>query len=56
MPRVGFEPRTPVFEWGKTVRALDRAATEIALFVCARILLFNYISKVKVTLPLCLIN
>jgi hypothetical protein len=27
MPRVGFEPTTPVFERAKTVHALDRAAT-----------------------------
>jgi hypothetical protein len=27
MPRVGFEPKTPVFERAKTVHALDRAAT-----------------------------
>jgi hypothetical protein len=27
MPRVGFEPRIPVFERAKTVPALDRAAT-----------------------------
>jgi hypothetical protein len=26
MPRVGFEPMTPVFERTKTVHALDRAA------------------------------
>jgi hypothetical protein len=29
MPRVGNENTTPVFEWGKTVRALDRVATVI---------------------------
>jgi hypothetical protein len=29
MPRVGFETTIPVFEWAKTVRALDRAATVI---------------------------
>jgi hypothetical protein len=29
MPRVGFELTTPVFERGKTVHALDRAATVI---------------------------
>jgi hypothetical protein len=27
MPRLGFEPMTPVFERTKTVHALDRAAT-----------------------------
>jgi hypothetical protein len=29
MPRVGFEPMIPVFEWAKTVHALDRAANMI---------------------------
>jgi hypothetical protein len=29
MPEVGFETMTPVFERGKTVHALDRAATVI---------------------------
>jgi hypothetical protein len=29
MLRVGFEPRIPVFEWTKTVHALDSAATVI---------------------------
>jgi hypothetical protein len=32
MPRVGFEPRTPVVEQAKTVYALDREATVIGLF------------------------
>jgi hypothetical protein len=32
MPRLGFEPATPVFERAKTVHALDRAATVIGLF------------------------
>jgi hypothetical protein len=31
MPRVGFEITTPVFERAKTVHALDRAATVIAI-------------------------
>jgi hypothetical protein len=30
MPRVGFEPTIPMFEWAKTVHALDRAATVIS--------------------------
>jgi hypothetical protein len=30
VPRVGFEPTTPVFERVKTVRALDHAATVIS--------------------------
>jgi hypothetical protein len=29
MPRMGFEPTTPVFKWSKTVHALDRAVTVI---------------------------
>jgi hypothetical protein len=29
MPRLGFEPTFPVFEWAKTVNALDVAATVI---------------------------
>jgi hypothetical protein len=29
MPRVGFEPRTAVFERTKTVHALDRAAAVV---------------------------
>jgi hypothetical protein len=29
MPQLGFEPTIPVFERGKTVHALDRAATVI---------------------------
>jgi hypothetical protein len=31
MPRVGFEPTTPVFERAKTVHALDRAAPVIGI-------------------------
>jgi hypothetical protein len=31
MPRVGFKLMTPVFEWAKTVHALDSAATVIGL-------------------------
>jgi hypothetical protein len=29
MPRMEFEPTISVFEWAKTVHALDRAATVI---------------------------
>jgi hypothetical protein len=29
MPQVGFESTTPVFEWAKTIHAVDRAATVI---------------------------
>jgi hypothetical protein len=31
MPRVVFEPTTPVFERAKTVHALDRAATVVGI-------------------------
>jgi hypothetical protein len=31
MLRVGFEPKIPVFEWTKTVHALDRAAAVIGM-------------------------
>jgi hypothetical protein len=35
MPRVGLEPKIPVFERAKTVHALDRAATiRIAHIAC----------------------
>jgi hypothetical protein len=33
MSRVGFEPRVPAFERGKTLRALDRAVTVIGIFI-----------------------
>jgi hypothetical protein len=33
MPRVGFEPKIPVFERAKTVHASDRADTVIGPFV-----------------------
>jgi hypothetical protein len=32
MPRVGFEPMTPMFEQAKTVHGLDREATVIGTF------------------------
>jgi hypothetical protein len=31
MPQVGFDPTIPVFERAKTVRAIDRVASVIAL-------------------------
>jgi hypothetical protein len=31
MPQVGIEPMIPLFEWAKTVHALDRAATVIGV-------------------------
>jgi hypothetical protein len=37
MPRVGFEPTIPVFEWAKTVPALDRVATVIGTLSFSRL-------------------
>jgi hypothetical protein len=34
MSRVGFEHTIPVFEWAKTIYALDRAATVIGSALC----------------------
>jgi hypothetical protein len=33
MPRMGFEPKIPVFERAKTVHALDRGTTVIGCFI-----------------------
>jgi hypothetical protein len=33
MPRVGFEPTTPAFEWAKIVHALELAATVISKYI-----------------------
>jgi hypothetical protein len=33
MPRVGFDPTTPVFKRAKTVHALEHAATVIGRYV-----------------------
>jgi hypothetical protein len=40
MPRVGFEPTTPVFEQAKTVHALDRAAIKPLSYIGRIIVLF----------------
>jgi hypothetical protein len=37
MPRVGFEPRTPVLERTKIVHALDHAAIFVGLLESSRI-------------------
>jgi hypothetical protein len=37
MPRVGFEPRTPVLERTKTVHTLDHATTVVGLLESSRI-------------------
>jgi hypothetical protein len=37
MPQVGFESTIPVYEWAKTVHALDRVATVIGNEVYNRI-------------------
>jgi hypothetical protein len=36
MPRVRYEPTTPVFERAKTVHALDRAVTVISIVLSYR--------------------
>jgi hypothetical protein len=33
MPRMEFEPTTPVFDWAKSVHALDRAPTVIGCYL-----------------------
>jgi hypothetical protein len=38
MPRLGFEPTTPVFERAKMVHALDRVATVLGLLYIYRII------------------
>jgi hypothetical protein len=41
MPRLGFDPTAPLFEWVKTFRALDRVATDwlyIAMYFLASLL------------------
>jgi hypothetical protein len=41
MPRVGFEPTIPVFEWAKSYRALDRAVTVIDFLLGLLLLIMN---------------
>jgi hypothetical protein len=38
MPQVGFEPMIPVFEWAKTVHALDCIATVIGSHITSKTL------------------
>jgi hypothetical protein len=38
LPQVGFELTNPVFEWAKTVYALDRAATVIGTYCIVRLI------------------
>jgi hypothetical protein len=47
MPRVGFEPTTPVFDRAKTVHALGRAAAVIG----GTTLLYLLANKHKFTMP-----
>jgi hypothetical protein len=48
MPRVGFEPTIPGFEWAKIFRALDRAATgnrvfySVCVCVCVCVCIYIY--------------
>jgi hypothetical protein len=53
MLRVGFEPAIPMFEWPKTVLALDSAAIEIGPFLVLGtlfILVFHIFDAYKVKL------
>jgi hypothetical protein len=55
MPQVGFEPTIPVFEWVKTVHALDRAATVAGFlfelfFLFLLSLCFSYFCVVEIAL------
>jgi hypothetical protein len=43
MPEVGFEPTIPVFEQGKTIHGLDRAATVIGCVLYAPCQLYRII-------------
>jgi hypothetical protein len=56
MPRVGFEPTTPVFKQAKTVHALDRKATVIGSLVTLQFLknIYECISCCGKKLPLLL--
>jgi hypothetical protein len=51
MPRVGYEPMTPVFEQAKTVHALDRGATVTVIYtrLDLRSLIFpsGFLTKIK---------
>jgi hypothetical protein len=56
MPRIGFEPTIPVFEWAKTVHAVDREATVIGFFVIKYFLIQHFKLKLitcKYLFPLC---
>jgi hypothetical protein len=56
MPRVGFEPMTPVFEQAKTIHALDRAATVIGSIPISLLLMsarfINKITRMIVGMPI----
>jgi hypothetical protein len=41
MPRVGLEPTIPAFERTKTVHALDRAATVIAIACQTKVYIYQ---------------
>jgi hypothetical protein len=50
MPRVGFELTIPVFEWAKTVHALDRADTVITYYIRTQGLLNENFRKPRLIL------
>jgi hypothetical protein len=45
MNQVGFEPTIPVFEWAKTVHALDRVATAIGITILYQYKIFSLVIK-----------
>jgi hypothetical protein len=49
MPRVGFEPMTPVLERAKTVHALDREATVIGCLSQYSLLILSHITMYRGT-------
>jgi hypothetical protein len=50
MPRVGSEPKIPMFERAKTVHALDRAATAIVRQSVTRIKLVSLLYLLSVSI------
>jgi hypothetical protein len=45
MPWVGFEPTIPVFEWAKTVHAIELAAT-VVIGILNRYIVKKYVTEV----------
>jgi hypothetical protein len=49
---LGFEPTIPVFEWEKTVHALDRAVAVIGVILHSFICILNYITRLRINAKL----